>query len=159
MNDLLAPILVALDGAEKALFWADYLLAALFIAALVMETVADQQQWDYQNESTAAKRLAKNSRANIPWDLLTVASGNGCATPITPPNKPFGSYSTFSPWPLLAAGSIGQWLGPFFCCSSFKEVPTSAKGFPAKNIRGTPSTNGVWDVFCPRFSAIASPRK
>ena len=44
------PILVALDGAEKALFWADYLLAALFIAALVMETVADQQQWDYQNE-------------------------------------------------------------------------------------------------------------
>ncbi|MBP6641142.1 MAG: DUF1295 domain-containing protein [Bacteroidia bacterium] len=53
------PILVALDGAEKALFWADYLLAALFIAALVMETVADQQQWDYQNEKHRRKKAGE----------------------------------------------------------------------------------------------------
>ncbi|HEX2900375.1 MAG TPA: DUF1295 domain-containing protein, partial [Bacteroidia bacterium] len=49
------PILVALGGAETALYWADYLLAALFLAALVVETVADQQQWTYQNEKHRRK--------------------------------------------------------------------------------------------------------
>jgi steroid 5-alpha reductase family enzyme len=49
------PILVALDGATQPLYWADYLLAALFIAAIVIEAVADQQQWNYQNEKHRRK--------------------------------------------------------------------------------------------------------
>lgn len=44
------PILVSLEGAEQPLYWADYLLATFFIGLLVMETVADQQQWNFQNE-------------------------------------------------------------------------------------------------------------
>jgi steroid 5-alpha reductase family enzyme len=44
------PILVGLDGAEQPLYWADYILAAAFVGLVVMETVADQQQWNYQNE-------------------------------------------------------------------------------------------------------------
>ncbi|MGH8528874.1 MAG: DUF1295 domain-containing protein [Nevskiales bacterium] len=43
------PVLVALD-AKNPLGWADYLLAAVFIGLVVVETVADQQQWNFQNE-------------------------------------------------------------------------------------------------------------
>lgn len=43
------PILVA-SGSEVPLYWADILLAGLFVALIVMETVADQQQWKFQQE-------------------------------------------------------------------------------------------------------------
>lgn len=49
------PALLALGGEEKPLFWVDFLLAGLFIAALLIETVADQQQWNYQNEKHRRK--------------------------------------------------------------------------------------------------------
>lgn len=44
------PILVALEGDANSLYWADYMLAALFLGLLLMETIADQQQWRYQQE-------------------------------------------------------------------------------------------------------------
>lgn len=44
------PTLVALQGADKPLFWADYVLTAAFLVMLIIETVADQQQWNYQKE-------------------------------------------------------------------------------------------------------------
>jgi steroid 5-alpha reductase family enzyme len=44
------PALVALKGNEQPLGFVDFLLAALFIAFLVIETTADQQQWNYQQE-------------------------------------------------------------------------------------------------------------
>jgi steroid 5-alpha reductase family enzyme len=53
------PILVALAGAETPLYWADYLLAALFVGFVVLETVADQQQWIYQNEKHRLKNAGK----------------------------------------------------------------------------------------------------
>ncbi|MBE0673068.1 MAG: DUF1295 domain-containing protein [Bacteroidales bacterium] len=42
------PALRSLDG--QALQWFDYAIAALFIAFLIIETVADQQQWNFQKE-------------------------------------------------------------------------------------------------------------
>ncbi len=44
------PLLVALKGTDVPLGWPDYLLAALMLFFLVLETVADQQQYDYQEE-------------------------------------------------------------------------------------------------------------
>jgi steroid 5-alpha reductase family enzyme len=44
------PTLVALQGADKPLFWADYVLTAAFLIMIIIETVADQQQWNYQKE-------------------------------------------------------------------------------------------------------------
>lgn len=44
------PTLVALQGSDKPLFWADYILAAVFLGLIVIETLADQQQWNYQKE-------------------------------------------------------------------------------------------------------------
>src|SRR5690606_23117486 len=42
------PMIKAMDG--PALFWADYLLAALVVAFVVIEFIADQQQYDFQTE-------------------------------------------------------------------------------------------------------------
>ncbi|MFM1894830.1 MAG: DUF1295 domain-containing protein [Crocinitomicaceae bacterium] len=42
------PILTAMG--DTPLIWADYLLAALFVGAVVLEYVADQQQWEFQTE-------------------------------------------------------------------------------------------------------------
>lgn len=44
------PIIVAWQGGNRTLNHWDYLLAALFIGFVVFETVADQQQWNFQRE-------------------------------------------------------------------------------------------------------------
>jgi len=46
------PAVRSMDGLP--LGWADYLLAALIIALIVVETVADQQQWNYHKEKKIA---------------------------------------------------------------------------------------------------------
>ncbi len=43
------PILVAFQ-APNPIGWADYVLALLFVGLVVWETIADQQQWNFQNE-------------------------------------------------------------------------------------------------------------
>ena len=47
------PAVRSMDG--LSLGWADYLLAALIIALIVIETVADQQQWKYHKEKNKAQ--------------------------------------------------------------------------------------------------------
>ena len=44
------PAMMAYAGHERSLMWSDYLLAGLMIILVVIETTADQQQWNYQNE-------------------------------------------------------------------------------------------------------------
>ena len=44
------PSIVAWQGADKPLNALDYLAAALMFAFLIIETVADQQQWSFQKE-------------------------------------------------------------------------------------------------------------
>ena len=46
------PAVRSLDGAP--LGWVDYVLAFLIILLIVMETIADQQQWNYHKEKKAA---------------------------------------------------------------------------------------------------------
>lgn len=53
------PAMMAYAGHAKPLQWTDYLLAALMIALVVTETVADQQQWNYQNEKYRLKQIGK----------------------------------------------------------------------------------------------------
>lgn len=40
------PMIKSLNGTE--IFWGDYLLALIVIAAIIFEFIADQQQWNYQ---------------------------------------------------------------------------------------------------------------
>ena len=44
------PTIVAWQGADRPLGGWDYFLAALFVGLVVMETIADQQQYDFQQE-------------------------------------------------------------------------------------------------------------
>jgi steroid 5-alpha reductase family enzyme len=54
------PALRSLDGLP--LGWTDYLLALLFLAFIILETISDQQQWNYHNE----KRKALAAGGNLP---------------------------------------------------------------------------------------------
>jgi steroid 5-alpha reductase family enzyme len=47
-------------GTPASITWVDYLLAFLLVVLLIMETVADQQQWNYQTEKY---RRIKNQEA------------------------------------------------------------------------------------------------
>ena len=53
------PALVAYSAIYKPLGWIDYLLAALFTGLVVLETIADQQQWNYQNEKIRRKNAGE----------------------------------------------------------------------------------------------------
>jgi len=57
------PAVRSLDGAP--LGWADYLIAALILFFVVIETVADQQQWNYHKQ----KRLLLEKGEELPADL------------------------------------------------------------------------------------------
>lgn len=44
------PIVVAWEGADQGLNWLDYLAIALFVGLVIIEFIADQQQYDFQTE-------------------------------------------------------------------------------------------------------------
>lgn len=53
------PILVAWQGSAAPLNWLDYLAAALMLLFIVIETVADQQQYDFQTEKYRRKNAGE----------------------------------------------------------------------------------------------------
>jgi steroid 5-alpha reductase family enzyme len=53
------PIIVAWQGEAKPLGMVDYVLAALMIGLIILETIADQQQWDYQQEKYRRKNAGE----------------------------------------------------------------------------------------------------
>ncbi len=61
------PILTGLSEAAPELMWADYLLAIVFVSFVVIEFIADQQQYDFQTE--------KYRRINAGEDLGEYAHG------------------------------------------------------------------------------------
>ena len=53
------PILAAYTGEDTILTWVDYSLASLFVLFLLYETVADNQQWDFQNKKHALIKVGE----------------------------------------------------------------------------------------------------
>lgn len=53
------PIVVAWQGQGKPLNWLDGLAAVLMAGFIVLETVADQQQWDFQTEKYRRRRAGE----------------------------------------------------------------------------------------------------
>jgi len=51
------PALQSING--KPLGWFDYLVAALFIGFVIIETIADQQQWNFQKEKQKLQETGK----------------------------------------------------------------------------------------------------
>lgn len=67
------PSLVAMQGMDKPLGWADWLLAALMIGFVVIETIADRQQWNFQNEKH--RRIKAGEKLTPPYDKGFVHTG------------------------------------------------------------------------------------
>jgi steroid 5-alpha reductase family enzyme len=66
------PSLVAMQGVEKPLGLFDYLLATLMLGFIIIETIADQQQWNFQNEK---HRLIKAGKLTAPYRAGFIQSG------------------------------------------------------------------------------------
>ncbi len=49
------PAVVAIEGADKAIGFWDFVVAAAVIAFIAIETIADQQQWNFQQKKYALK--------------------------------------------------------------------------------------------------------
>ncbi len=57
------PAIVAWQGKDKPLYWADYLLAAFFVGLVFIEWLADQQQWNFQTEKYRKKNTGEKLNA------------------------------------------------------------------------------------------------
>ncbi len=53
------PTVMAYAGHDKGLGWADYLIAAILIGLIIIETIADQQQWSFQTEKYRRKNAGE----------------------------------------------------------------------------------------------------
>lgn len=53
------PVVVAWQGRDTPLNWLDALAALLMLGFIIMETVADQQQWNYQREKHRRRRAGE----------------------------------------------------------------------------------------------------
>ncbi len=54
------PMLMAYEGIGKPLQWYDYILAIIFVGLVVIEYLADQQQYDFQSEKHRRMKAGEN---------------------------------------------------------------------------------------------------
>ena len=64
------PVVAAMSHSTKPLGAWDGILSALFLAFLVLETVADQQQWNYQNRKKAGIESGKGFLDRGLWGIV-----------------------------------------------------------------------------------------
>ena len=102
---LTLPMIVALQHAGAALGLLDYLAAALMIVMLVTETVADQQQWRYQN---AKKRLIEAGQP-LTGNYARGFLDTGLWAWSRHPNY-FAEQGTWISFYLFSVAASGQWI-------------------------------------------------
>jgi len=98
------PILASLAGGAAPLGWADYLLAAITVALVVIEYLADQQQYDFQTEK---HRRLKAGEPLGPYSQGFVSTG--LWTSVRHPNYAAeqGIWIVFY---LFSVVATGEWL-------------------------------------------------
>ena len=84
------PPIVAWQAKDKPLGAADWLFAALFVGLVVVETIADQQQWNFQTEKYRKKAAGEALTKKSNRALSAADYGARCATPTMLPSKVFG---------------------------------------------------------------------
>jgi steroid 5-alpha reductase family enzyme len=67
------PAVVAADSTNKAVTWVDGVLGLLFILFVVYETIADQQQWNFQNSKQ--RKVASSERMTEEEQQGFISSG------------------------------------------------------------------------------------
>jgi steroid 5-alpha reductase family enzyme len=53
------PAIMAFAGHDRALGWSDYLIAALLLILIIIESLSDQQQWNFQKEKYQYKKAGQ----------------------------------------------------------------------------------------------------
>lgn len=99
------PILVSIKGIDHPLGWLDYLASSLFIFFVVIETIADQQQWNYQKEKHR-KMSAKEPLTGIYEKGFT---HTGLWKWVRHPNY-MAEQAVWICFYLLSVAATGQWI-------------------------------------------------
>lgn len=99
------PILVALKGSATPLGWLDYVAAAGFIFFVIIETVADQQQWNYQQE----KHRKMNAGEKLEGIYKKGFTHTGLWKYMRHPNY-LGEQAIWICFYLLGVAATGQWI-------------------------------------------------
>jgi len=125
------PTVRSLDGAP--LGWADYLFAALILFFVVIETVADQQQWNYHKR----KRLLLEKGEELPADLQKGFVHSGLWSMVRHPNYA-AEQAIWIVFYFFSVAATGVWINwsvmgaillvlLFLGSSSFSESISSGK--------------------------------
>jgi len=99
------PVLVAWQGADTPLNLLDYLAAGLFLGLVIFETVADQQQWNFQQEKH--RRLAAGEPLGETYERGFCASGLWAK--IRHPNYA-AEQAIWLSFYLFSVAATGRWL-------------------------------------------------
>lgn len=97
------PILAAYNG--KPISWMDYALAFLFLFFLIIETIADQQQWNFQ---TRKHKLIKEKKA-LKGDYLKGFLTSGLWAYARHPNY-FAEQAIWIVFYLFSVVATGNWI-------------------------------------------------
>lgn len=125
------PILKSMNGAP--LGWIDFLLAGFFILFVVLETIADQQQWNFQNDKY--KQLAAGEKPSGMYEKGFLQ--NGLWGIVRHPNyaAELAIWIVFYLFSVVATGNWINWsivgclllILLFYGSSSFSESISSGK--------------------------------
>lgn len=99
------PTLVALQFSQAPLGWLDALAGALMLGLIVLETVADNQQWRYQ----VAKRQATEAGTPLSGDLAKGFLDTGLWAHSRHPNY-FAEQGIWVSFYLFSVAASGAWL-------------------------------------------------
>ncbi len=96
---------VATVASEKAIGIADIILAVLIIGCIVIETIADQQQWNFQTE----KHRRKNANEPLNTEQKNGFISSGLWSKVRHPNYA-SEQSIWILFYLFSVASTGRWL-------------------------------------------------
>jgi len=129
------PILAAYTNETIALSWIDYTLASIFAFLVLYETIADNQQWDFQNKKQAFIKVGEPLSGDYAKGFLT----NGLWRRSRHPNY-FAEQAIWITFYLFSIVATGEWINwsmigclllllLFYNSSVFSEA-ISAKKYP-----------------------------
>ncbi|MBI1225036.1 MAG: DUF1295 domain-containing protein [Bacteroidetes bacterium] len=99
------PAVMAWQGKGQPLGWLDYLAAALFLGLVIVETIADQQQWNFQSEKH--RRLAAGEP--LTGDYAKGFLDTGLWAKVRHPNYA-AEQAIWLAFYLFSVAATGRWL-------------------------------------------------
>jgi steroid 5-alpha reductase family enzyme len=130
------PMVVAVQAGEKQVGILDVLIALMFIGFVVLETVADQQQWNFQNEKNRRKKAGQKLTEEQAHGFIS----SGLFAKVRHPNYAGEQaiWITFYLFSVAATGRLINWslagcllLIVLFQSSSNFSEDISSKKYPA----------------------------